>query len=275
MRASELPRVRALVIELVAAAVAAWAGYFLAHSWQTLDEFELGLVLGGVLFGFGGARLARLRVRRARFGWAAAAVGLAALLAVDTRSFGAGLLVVAAGFVRPPAGPVPRLALGLLLGAGAGCAGLVSGRIPGPGAAVSVAALTAYVGLACAVRSSRPVGRGGLAVVLAGLVAGLIATAVLGAFRPMGLFVVVFAVWLLIYVAYFGVHALRRTTAERLELLGEHLLAGAGLFAAALLGLAIPEDGTAELAWPVLAGVFSMVVLRSWPTVRRGTTQER
>ncbi len=250
----------------------AFAGYFLTHRWQTMSELMLGLLLGGVLFVYAGARFARVELPRARLGWIAVALGLAALFFVDPRSAGAGILVLASGLAGPAASPIVRLVLAFVLASAAGWAGLCAGEmVPLSHEIISVFALAGYVGAASSLRGGPPVGRGLLTAIITVIAAGLVAMVVLGLYRPMAFVVGLFGIWLLVYITLFGVKALKKPNAVRIILFSDHALGGIGLLAAALLAFPLWKEQTAELAWPVIAGLFSMLVLRLWPYICRKT----
>ncbi len=264
--------IRETILGVCVALVCVFTGYFLAHNWQTSDELALGLLLGGVLFIYAGARFARVELPWARLGWIAVVLGLAALFFADPRSAGAGILVLAAGLAGPTVSPGVRLVQGLVLASAAGWAGLLAGEtVPLTHEIITVFAIAGYVGLANSLRGGRSVGRGYLTAVIVVIAAGLVAMVVFGVLRPMAFIVGIFGVWLLVYIVLFGVKALQQPKVVRVALFADHALGGIGLLAAALLAFPLWREQTAELAWPVIAGLFSMLVLRAWPYVCRWT----
>ena len=96
-----------------------------------------------------------------------------------------------------------------------------------------------------------------------------------------------FVVWLAVRLWWSGRIVLRETSAAHVRLFAENALLGSGLLAAALLAAHIePSEPTVgevvsgisrslgEAAWPVLCGLFSVVLARMWPYVvnsERGT----
>lgn len=270
--------IRQFIGDIAAAAVCCWTGYFLCHTWQTLDEADLVLLGVAVIGSYGGALGVAAGGRNRVAGVAAAVLAAAAAwYAGPLAWYGVALLfglgLARAGLERTLGS---RLLFGLLLAAAALFVGL-SGR---PVAGVNVAfgsALAGYVAIAGALRGPRPVERGALAIMLAAMLVVVLVAAGAGLAMPFGLLASAFAVWLAVYLVAYGRHALKECNVLRLGLLGENALAGAGLFAGALLALHIPrgERSVGEMAWPVLAGAFSFVLLRAWPYLRRSSSKSQ
>lgn len=261
--------IRQFIGDLAAAAVCLWAGYFFCHTWQTLDEVELALLGVAVLGSYAGAAAIGAGGWNRAGAVAALAVAVAAAAYVNplvlcsvAALFGLGLLRR-----RSDGTQASRFVLGLLLAGAALVAGVCASRQIPAAALWCGLALAGYVGLAESLRGTRPVAKGTFAMTLGALMAAVLGTAAFGFARPFGLLAAAFSVWLGVYLGWYGRLVLKQCTVARLRLFGDYALAGTGLFAGALLALQIPQGrrSVGELAWPVMAGAFAVVVIRVWP----------
>ena len=231
--------VRRVIGDVAVLVICVWTGYFLCNTWHTLNRLELVLLELGV---------------------AACYVALVWALA-------------RAGRGLPGATLGARLLCGLLLGGVATFAGVLTRWPESAPVGPYALALAGYVGLAASLRGPYPVAKGTFAVVCAGLIGGGLVLAGLGLTRPHGPATALLGVWLAARLAWLGHAVGPECRAERVEAFAESALAGTGIFAGALLVIRIPEGRRelAELAWPMLAVVFSVVLIRVWPGIRKKT----
>lgn len=278
---------RRLVCELAVTMVCVWTGYFLTHTWKTLDAGQLLLLGGGAVLCVGGTDWAGT-LRHSRRGGAATwclggvvAIGIVlAALADFGALFAAGVLSVVAvlrsGAVRST--PGVRCLLGLLFACAAVSMGLVvalpvSAQVGRIGLALGI-----YVGLVESARGNPPVARPTFGMLLGLMIALVLMVGAIGLARPHGLLGAALALWLAARLGIVGVRVLGRYTPGRVRSFSEQAQLGTGLMAGALLTMKIGSDGpnaAAELAWAVIAGAFSFVLMRAWPLmVGRGEGDE-
>jgi len=265
---------RGLVGDVAAALICVWTGYFLCHTWQTLDAAELALLAVGLSVCYAATFWAAADERHRVIAALLAVVALVAAGLGDVRATaGAGLLACLAllrttGAERMPA---VRFVFGCLFAGVAVCTGQLKGFPPSGLAGLCTLGLMCYVGLAWFTRGAGPVEKGTFATALALMIGLVLLAAGLGQGRAFGLLAAAFSVYLAVYLGWYGRQVLRRFDAAGVRLFGETVLPGVGLFAGTLLALHVPrgEKATAELAWPVLSATFAVVIMRAWPFLRR------
>jgi len=265
---------RQLIGDVAAALVCVWTGYFLCHTWQTLDTTELALLAVGVSGCYAATFWAVADERRRVIGALLAVAALAAAGLGDVRATaGAGLLACLALLRATGAERMPeaRFLFGCLFAGAAVCTGQLEGFPVSGLAGLCTVGLMCYVGLVWFIRGRRPIEKGTFAIALALMIALVLLVAGLGVGRPFGLLAAAFSVYLAVYLGWYGRQVLRRFDLGRVGLFAETVLPGAGLFAGALLALHVPKGDkvTAELAWPVISATFAVVMMRVWPFLRR------
>ncbi len=265
---------RQLIGDVAAALICVWTGYFLCHTWQTLDTTELALLAVGVSGCYAATFCAAADERRRVIAALLAVAALAAAGLGDVRATaGAGLLACLALLRATGAERMPeaRFLFGSLFAGAAVCTGQLEGFPVSGLAGLCTVGLMCYVGLVWFIRGSRPIEKGAFAIALALMIALVLLVAGLGMGRPFGLLAAAFSVYLAVYLGWYGRQVLRRFDLGRVRLFAETVLPGAGLFAGALLALHVPkgDKATAELAWPVISATFAVVMMRVWPLLRR------
>lgn len=268
---------RRLVCELAVSLPCVWTGYFLTHTWKTLDTEQLLLLGSGAALCVGGAALAgTLRHHRGNGAPMWCLAGLVALgilltaLANFRALFAAGPLLVVATLRSNEAWSAPgaRCALGLLFA----CASISMGPVialPVSGQVILLGlALAVYVGLAETTSGDPPVTRPTFGMLLGLIIALVLMMGAIGLARPHGLLGAALAAWLAARLGIVGARVLRQYTSRRVHSFAKQAQLGTGLMAGILLTLTIKGNGrseVAELAWPVVAGVFSFLLMRVWP----------
>ncbi len=276
---------RRLACDLAVVLVGLWLGYFLTHTWQTL-EFEK-LLLAGLGSGvfYAGLRWARQGAGHRPMSLAVMVAGAAAAAMADPRIPFALSLLLVSSLLRGrfnTARPAGRFISGMLFGGAAVCVGLVTALPLPPGVGAMALAFACYIGLAESLAGGRGASRATVGAVLALMLATVLLVASAGLRRPHGIIAAAFSVWLGLRLIWAGRSVLRATTVPAVRRFSELALLGSGLLAAALLAMRIePADETVgevlggvsrsvgEAAWPVLVGLFSVLLIRVWPLVVR------
>lgn len=273
--------IRQLLPSSAAVVICVWTGYFLCHTWQTLDKIELVSVVVGVLCCYVGMALVIGGTATERAGPILAMLGLVlAWWARPVAAIGAGLIpffvFVEGRTSRSNVGT--RFLFGAVIAAAAAFAGLTTAWPISRAAGLSAAGLACYVGLAQALRGPRPLPKATFTAVFVLLVAAFLALAGVGLGSEQGYVAAVLLAYLAIRLGVEGAWVLKDCTSEKLRSFGYTALACAGLFAGALLVLQIGEGERtkAELAWPVVLFALSIVLLRLKPyMVRTGAKLEQ
>jgi len=273
--------IRQLLPSSAAVAICVWTGYFLCHTWQTLNYVELASVIVGVLCCYVGMTFVIVGRSTERAGPILATLGLVlAWMARPAAAIGAGLIpffvFVEGRTSRTNAGT--RFLFGALAAAAAAFAGLATKWPISRAAGLSAAALACYVGLAQAMRGSRPLPKATFTAVFALMVAAFLALAGVGLGSEHGYVAAVLLAYLAIRLGVEGALAVKDCTSEKVRSFACTALACAGLFAGALLVLQIGagKRSKAELAWPVVLFALSIILLRLKPyMVRAGASPEQ
>jgi hypothetical protein len=291
------PEPRGLVAELAAVLVCAWTGYFLGRGWADAEPGAALLVCSGAVVAAAGAmRVARdaaapnaptAAVRSPRVGLVAVAVGSVAVTLATPYGAGvlpAGALVLAVLCEHCGRGGAVarRFAFGALAGAGAVGVGLTAAGAWEPAALGSAAALAGYVGFACAARTPGISRQTFLALTFLMIATAIVIGAVGFLYPAYWMLSALFAAWAALRLGLIAREVAAGFERYKVQRFAEEALLGAGLVAGALLVLKVGASARAgdpkvlsEMTWPVLAGAFSLLMMRAWPFLwRRRETSE-
>jgi hypothetical protein len=291
---------RDAVAELAALLVCAWTGYFLVRGWADADWTAVVLVCVGTIVAAGGAlRLAHDaeaggRSARSRVGVLAALAGMAAV----------GMAGVI-GWGLPTGGQVLSIWLGHRLtrgnamyqftfgGMAALCAVVAGANAAGEWpawAGKGALVIACYVGLAHVAQAHALRRQAFLAVVCLLIALALLIGATSFLFPEYWMLSVLFAAWVALRLGLIARKVLGTYEPRYVRRFGQEALLGTGLVAGALLVLKVASSDVAgdpkavsELAWPVIAGAFSLAAMRVWPFLwrsrepgsREGETEDR
>jgi hypothetical protein len=276
---------RRLICDLAVVLVGLWLGYFLTHNWRTMHVQRLVFIALGAVVCYAGIGLALLGAGRRPVALGVALAGaVAAGLGNERVPFALAILAVAA-LLRETVGrgrPAVRFVFGLLFAAAATCVGLVV-TLPVSGQAGQICfAFACYIGLAEALMGGRDVPKNTFSTVFALMLATMLTVGALAMGRPYGVVSAAFVVWLGLRLIWSGRVVLRDMNAGHVRLYAESALLSCGFLAAALLASNIgPSEQTVgevlsgvnrslgEAAWPILCGVFSILIVRAWPYIAR------